>query len=164
MLLTKTASDQHLRNCLDLPPAGHVLLAQLLRRLVHLVSDGLFLVPADRFQSFQLRTHLRDLTLHAVKLRLLDMHAPREQVEHFLASVADVNQQLVLFRGQIPIRSSERVYTGGTEPEQYELHFHPTQKKMRRRCNHSKNVSSEAYHGEHVFKSNPLQVPFLRLS
>ena len=113
MLQTETASDQLLRNFLDLPPVGHVFLAQLLRRLVHLVSDGLFLVPADPFQSFQLRTHLRDLTLPAVELRLPDMLAPRQQVQHFLAGVADVTQQLVLVRGQIPIRTLECVYTGG---------------------------------------------------
>ena len=80
------------------------------------VNDGLFLVLGDPFHSFQLRRYLRSLTLHAVKLRLLDMIAPRQQVEHLLAGVADVPQQLVLVRGQIPFRTSERVYTGGTQP------------------------------------------------
>ena len=37
VLQTETASDQLLRNFLDLPPAGHVLLAQLVLRLVHLL-------------------------------------------------------------------------------------------------------------------------------
>ena len=66
MLQTETASDQLLRNFLDLPPAAHVFLAQLLRCLVHLVSGGVFLVPPDPFQSFQLRTYLRDLTSHCM--------------------------------------------------------------------------------------------------
>ena len=146
MLLTETASDLLLRNFLDLPPAGHVLLAKLLRRLVHLVSDGLFLVPTDPFQSFQLRTHLRDLTLHAVKLRLFDMLAPRQQVEHFLASVADVTQQPVLIRRQIPIRTSEPRVHGWNSIKTVRTAFpHHTQNIV---CadgaTRQKNVASEA--------------------
>ena len=145
MLQTETVSDQLLRNFMDLPPAGHLFLAQLLRRLVHLVSDGLFLVPANPFQSFQLRTHLRDLTLHAVKLRLPDMLAPCQQVEHFLAGVADVTQQLVLVRGQIPIRTLECVYTGGAQPESTNCISTPTQNHiLRKRCNQSKKVATGA--------------------
>ena len=100
------------------------------------------------------------------------MLAPRQQVEHFLAGVADVTQQLVLVRGQIPIRFLGCVDTGGAQPEQYQLHFNPHTKTyfaqavqpIKKCCYGGFGFQRLLYSGEHVFKTNPHQVLLLRLS
>ena len=143
MLLTTTASDQHLRNCVDLPPAGHVLLAQLLGRLVHLVSDGLFLVPADCFQSFQLRTH-------SVISHCMPSSCVFSTCSHLVSKSSTFLRVLPMSPSNLFWSEGKSLSAARNGCTRVELNQNSTNcistphKKMRRRCNHSKNVASEA--------------------
>ena len=165
VLQTKAAADQLLGNFLDLPPMYS------LRSCSDALSILLAMACFWSLETLSSRASSED-TSRAVKLHLLDMLAPRQQVEHLLAGVPDVTEQLVLVRKQITIRTSERVYTGGTQQDQYELHFHPTHKKnkLRIRCNQSKIVATGASDSNVrcILVSMPSkiiqQIPFPRLS
>ena len=120
---------------------------------------GLFLVPADPFQSFQLRSHLRDLTLHAVKLRLLDMLAMSSSNLFWSEGKSLSVPRNACTRVELNQNSTNCIST----PHKKCCADNANQ-SIKKCCFGGFGFQRLLYYGEHVFKTNPPQVPFLRLS